>query len=703
MLTRRAKDEFETEYTEESATVTAKQPSLKASAIASPIKATAASTPDQEEEDSSSAGAPSGKVPQNVVRDVRASLPKAPNNSANSTMTISKPSPAGKVAPPAAAAAQSDSSEGDYEDESEWETATETEEPPGKNKPTSAGRAAGTAAAAVAKPASKPASARGVPAAQSSGSDETEDEEEFTEEGSESEVVATGPLWELVSVGVCRMPFATLVQRMFSGDTVAKSVIARDVVTLTTPTRHCLVVLRNVVRQEMAAREPFGAAGSFYQDVLYHTLVRSGASFFRAALSPTVKTLSATTVDYEINEKLASGGRLEQNQTEMRRVAEGLFESLFADSAKGGVPRLLRAALWVARDEARAGGGGGEGYITAFVARQILGRLLADPTGSKMTPSVTRVALANLTRLSRIASALVGPDESLGPAFAPFCAKQGARLEAWVAEMSKDPTGASWRPELQPLGGLPQKERELVTRFASEISTLKHWLLTGQKERAGGLTGEEKPVLELCVSLLKPLAVEGAGVSSTDPIRSVRNTHRRVPDKIPQLQQEIMGLESFALDGNSRALVSQGPVVARKKNREEDGHLFLFSDILLYCKHNPAEHKQLFTFSRAYRLHQVVVRMLPETERAAAAAFCVSAVAMPQHHDLTFFAANQRDRDRWVELIRKKQTELRLTTLKVARKFLANEVVKNGRKIPVELAFTDDYLGIEVVRFGERG
>ncbi len=665
--------------------MTTKQPSVKStSAIASPLARTARSaqsTPDLEEEDSSSADAvPTAKVPLNVVRDVRASLPSAPNNSANnSTMaTVTKVSPAKRVSASA-------SSEGEYEDEDEWETETESEvAPPAKS----------VRPAAVAQP-NRAAGGGGttVPvAARSETATSEEDEDEYTEEGSESEVVSSGSLWQLVSVAVCRMSFVTLVQRMFSNDSVAKSVIARDVVTLTTPTRHCLTVLRQVVRQEMSAREPFGAAGSFYQDVLYHTLVRSGASFFRAALSPTVKNLSAGTVDYELSEKVVSGAKLQQNQFEMQRLAAALFDDLFSDASKGNVPRLLRCAMWVARDEARVAGGNGETHITAFVAKHILARLLSDPTGNKMTPSVSRSALANLTRLAKIAAALVTPDDSLGPSFAAFCSKQGARLESWVVEMCKDPAGTNWRPELQPLAGLPQQERELVARFASEISTLKQWLTTGQKERAGGLTAEEKPVLELCLGLLRPLAVEGGGVSATDPIRSVRNPHRRVPNEIPLLQKEIVGLETFALDGNGRALVSQGPVVARKKNREEDGHLFLFSDILLYCKHNSADHKQLFTFSRAYRVHQVVVRMLPETERAAAAAFCVSAFAMPPHHDLTFFAANQRDRDRWVELIRKKQTDVRLATLKVARKYVANEVVKNGRKIPVELAITNDVL-----------
>jgi hypothetical protein len=436
-------------------------------------------------------------------------------------------------------------------------------------------------------------------------------------------------------------------------------------------------------------REPFNASGSFYQDVLYHTLVRSGASFFRQALSPTVKALSGVATDYDINPANVGAAKVEVHQAELVRLGTQLFDEIFSDSVKSSVPRLLRCALYVACEEVKTSGK--TSMIASFLAVQIVARLLADPTGSKMTPSVSRVALANLGRLSKLAASLVVSDPTLTPYFGTWSSTQAARLSRWLSEMCADPTGNNWKAEVQPQPGLPQKERELATRFSSEISTLKQWLTTGQKERSGGLTSEEKPVLELCLSLLRPLAAEITG-SSTDPIRSVRNPHRRVPHEMPLLQKEIVGLEGFALAGGGRKLISQGPVVARKKNREEDGHLFLFSDILLYCKHNPQDHAQLFTFSRAYRLHQVVVRMLPENERAAAAAFCVSAFAMPPHHDLTFFAANAHDKERWVELIRKKQVELRLVLFKTSRKYVVDEVLKNGRKIPVELAIANEVM-----------
>jgi hypothetical protein len=51
--------------------------------------------------------------------------------------------------------------------------------------------------------------------------------------------------------------FVTMIQRMFSGDSVAKSVVARDVVSLTSPTRHCLIVLRNAMKAEMSLKEKF--------------------------------------------------------------------------------------------------------------------------------------------------------------------------------------------------------------------------------------------------------------------------------------------------------------------------------------------------------------------------------------------------------------------------------------------------------------
>jgi hypothetical protein len=95
--------------------------------------------------------------------------------------------------------------------------------------------------------------------------------------------------------------------------------------------------------------------------------------------------------------------------------------------------------------------------------------------------------------------------------------------------------------------------------------------------------------------------------------------------------------------------------------------------------------------------------MLPEGERASAAAFSVSAFAMPAHHDLTFFAANAHDKERWVELIRKKQVELRLVLLKASKKFLVDEVVKNGRKIPVELAIANEVMMKGSKRAGSHG
>lgn len=87
----------------------------------------------------------------------------------------------------------------------------------------------------------------------------------------------------------------------------------------------------------------------------------------------------------------------------------------------------------------------------------------------------------------------------------------------------------------------------------------------------------------------------------------------------------------------------------------------------------------------------MTVRPLEEQDKAAVAAFCVSAFAQPWDYDLTLFAANARDRERWVELIRKKQDELRATLLKRAKRFLAFEVVK-ARPVPVELAVAPEVL-----------
>ncbi len=57
---------------------------------------------------------------------------------------------------------------------------------------------------------------------------------------------------------------------------------------------------------------------------------------------------------------------------------------------------------------------------------------------------------------------------------------------------------------------------------------------------------------------------------------------QQVPHDIGELQKEVLGLGSYVLAARGRRLFSQGPVVARKKTKEEDGHLFLFSDLLLY-------------------------------------------------------------------------------------------------------------------------
>ncbi len=112
----------------------------------------------------------------------------------------------------------------------------------------------------------------------------------------------------------------------------------------------------------------------------------------------------------------------------------------------------------------------------------------------------------------------------------------------------------------------------------------------------------------------------------------------------------------YNLVARGRRMFSQGPVVARKKMKEEDGHLFLFSDLVLYCKHNPPEDKALFTFSRVYRLHQVTVRALEgDKDKASVAAFSISAFAQSADKDLVVYAANARDKERWIDLIRKKQ------------------------------------------------
>lgn len=612
----------------------------------------------------------------------RSAALRAPNNSVNSTLNNSKPSPVG---------AGKQSSSGEYttegeeeemeeeegEDEDEWETETESDRGP---------LSPGVIQSKLPKP--KPATAVAnvttkKQLSESSVLTDEEDEDEYTEE--ESEADSHGALWDLVSNALCRYAFVSVMQRMFGTDPVAKSVVARDLVALTSPTKHGLIVLRNAVKAELARENRFDAQGSFFQDVLFHTLVRVGASFFREALSPTVKTLSGITQDFDIGPDVGPS-KLDQNQNELRKIADALFDELFSDKAKRNVPRLLRCALWVAKDEANSIPGGAS-FITGFVASSILARLLSDPVGSKMTPAISKVALANLGRIAKVTTGISTPDPSIGPFFGAWCTKQSARLSEWVEEMSKDPTGAQWKTELSALPSFPQKERDMVSRLSIELKNLKQWLISIPKDRLQVATTEEKTLLEQILGILRTFDLEGGG-SLTEPMRSVRNPHRKVPHDVLLLQKEIIGLENFSLGGNLRRLVSQGPVVARKKSREEDGHLLLFTDILLYCKHNSPEDEKLFTFSRAYRLHQVVVRPLLDAERAAAAAFCVSAFGMPAHHDLTFFAANARDKERWVELIRKKQTELRANLLKNARKFPVNELVKNNRSIPVELALT---------------
>lgn len=127
------------------------------------------------------------------------------------------------------------------------------------------------------------------------------------------------------------------------------------------------------------------------------------------------------------------------------------------------------------------------------------------------------------------------------------------------------------------MAALPFKERDLVAKTMVEFANLKQRFTAGRDR----CNADEQDLINVALKLLSTLASGVVGQSQTT-VRSVRNPHRKVPHDIPELQREILGLEGFDLAGKGRRLFSQGPVVARKKTREEDGHLFLFSDILLY-------------------------------------------------------------------------------------------------------------------------
>lgn len=206
---------------------------------------------------------------------------------------------------------------------------------------------------------------------------------------------------------ICARPaLPAIVQRMFAADSVGRSAVARDLVIVTTPTRHCFTLLRNAVHSECVLKDRFASAGTAYQDVLYHTLVRTGAVFFREMLSPTVNTVTGVAIELVIGAK-ASGAAAEQNQRKLQEIVGALFDSLFSKRATDRAPASLRCALWVARDEARKTTATGETLIATFFASNIVSRILANPVSSKIVSALGVTAHSNMGRVAQLVAALV--------------------------------------------------------------------------------------------------------------------------------------------------------------------------------------------------------------------------------------------------------------------------------------------------------